>query len=142
MSNVTDLDSPYQTAGALFSGRATQATARRLRRTRQHLSSYRHDLMIAMRVVNSVEREMMKAEWENWLLDENTRCRQLQIMMLRDHRTTAIQQGTDSQQVLEVNDRERKGQLDKLRTWQDEYCGSCQLEQEMLLDGRKHLTFG
>lgn len=85
----------------------------------------------------------MKAEWENWLLDENTRCKQVQ-MMLREDRTTVNKRGkgADSQQVLELKDRERSGRLDELRRWQDEYCGSCHLEQEMLLDGRKHLTFG
>ncbi|KAJ5042743.1 uncharacterized protein L3040_004140 [Drepanopeziza brunnea f. sp. 'multigermtubi'] len=140
ITNVTDLDLPYQTAGSLFSGKATQSTARRLRRTRQHLGSYRHDLMIAMRVVNTVEREMLKAEWENWLLDENARCKQVQTM-LRDDRATVDkrEQEAESQHILEVNER---GRLDKLWKWHDDYCGSCQLEQDLLLTGKKHLTFG
>lgn len=145
IANLTDLDSPFQTAGTSFSESATRSTARRLRRTRQHLGSYRHDLLVAVRVVNNVEREMMRAEWENWLLDENSRCKQVQ-MMLRENRTNISPnrriKGADSQQVIEAQERERIGKLDDLKRWREEYCGSCKLEQDLLLQGRKHLTFG
>ncbi|EHK99257.1 putative protein SIP3 [Glarea lozoyensis 74030] len=50
-------------AGALFSSTPTRSTARRLHRTRQNLGSYRHDLIVAMRVVNSIEREMIQADF-------------------------------------------------------------------------------
>jgi hypothetical protein len=98
--------------------------------------------MVAMRVVNNVEREMMRAEWENWLLDENSRCKQAQIM-LRENRTVPSNRktkGATSQQVIE--DLEKAHRLESLRQWHEEYCGSCKLEQDMLLKGRKHLTFG
>jgi hypothetical protein len=102
--------------------------------------------MVAMRVVNNVEREMLRAEWENWLLDENARCKQVQLI-LREHRTSPSSnkkntKGTDSQKILEAKERERKEKLDELRRWQEEYCGSCKMEQEMLVKGRKHLSFG
>jgi hypothetical protein len=145
ITNITDLDSSYHTAGTSFSEAATRSTARRLRRTRQHLGSYRHDLLVAMRVVNNVEREMMRAEWENWLLDENTRCKQVQVM-LREHRSNSSVnkriKGTESQQVIEAKERERIGKIEDLKKWHEEYCGSCKMEQDMLLKGRKHLTFG
>ncbi len=144
ISNITDLDSPYQYAGVPFSETATRATAERLRRTRQHLGSYRHDLMIAMRVVNGVEREMMKAEWENWLLDENTRCKQVQVLLQEPTSSTSKSKKTkvvESQLVLD-NQVKEKSRLDSLRTWQKDYCGSCKLEQDMLRNGSKHLTFG
>src|SRR5271154_7385946 len=89
IANATDLDYPYQMAGTSFSETATRSTARRLRRTRQHLGSYRHDLIVAMRVVNNVEREILKAEWENWLLDENTRSKQVQMMIRESDRANA-----------------------------------------------------
>jgi hypothetical protein len=98
--------------------------------------------MVAMRVVNNVEREMMRAEWENWLLDENARCKQAQII-LRENRTISSNRktkGATSQQVIE--DREKAHRLESLRQWHEEYCGSCKLEQDMLLKGQKHLTFG
>lgn len=121
----------------MFSERATQSTARRLRRTRQHLGSYRHELMIAIRVVNSVEREMIMAEWENWLLDENQQCRQVQ-MMLQEHRTSKPSKVKDAQRVLEMIERDRR--MDELRTWQEDYCGSCRHEQDKLQQQRKYLT--
>lgn len=131
--NVTDLDSQHEAAGALFSQRATQSTARRLRRTRQHLGSYRHELMIAIRVVNNVEREMVKAEWENWLLDENHRCRQVQMMLQEDRKKRKRQQG-DSQQAMVTSEQQLR--MDELRTWHENYCGNCRLEQEKLLKER------
>jgi len=98
-----------------------------------------------MRVVNNVEREMMRAEWENWLLDENTRCKQVQIM-LRENRTNISTKrrikGVDSQKVMVAKDQERNEKMDELRRWHEDYCGSCKREQEMLLEGRKSLTFG
>jgi hypothetical protein len=101
--------------------------------------------MVAMRVVNNVEREMLKAEWENWLLDENTRCKQVQMMLRENRRGKSPNKrvkGADSQQVLAAKERERSSRMDDLTRWQEDYCGSCKLEQERLLDGRKHLAFG
>lgn len=138
--NITDLDSPYQNVGVSFSETSTRSTAKRLRRTRQHLGSYRHDLLVAMRVVNNVEREMIRAEWENWLLDENTRCRQAQVM-LRENRTTVSTSRKGKQQVL-IAKNEKSERMDGLRKWQEEYCGSCKLEQDMLRKERNHLAFG
>jgi hypothetical protein len=100
--------------------------------------------MVALRVVNSVEREMMRAEWENWLLDENTRCKQAQVM-LRENRANASPikkiKGAGSQKIMEAKERERRDKLEGLREWQEEYCGSCKMEQEMLSKRRKHLSF-
>ncbi|KAK0113136.1 SNF1-interacting protein [Cadophora gregata] len=137
IANVTDLGSQYEAAGALFSRRATQSTAQRLRRARQHLGSYRHELMIAIRVVNNVEREMVKAEWENWLLNENQSCRQVQVMLQDDRRRKPTTQG-ESQQTTGIREQERRA--DELRRWQEEYCGSCRFEQEMLLQERRDFT--
>lgn len=145
ITNITDLDSPYQSAGALFSETVTRSTARRLRRTRQHLGSYRHDLVVAMRVVNNIEREMVKAEWENWLLDENTKCKQVQTMLQENHTSSTPSKkskGSDSQKVIAAKEKERSGRLDDMRKWHEEYCTSCKLEQDLLDKGRKHLTFG
>jgi hypothetical protein len=100
--------------------------------------------MVAMRVVNNVEREVVRAEWENWLLDENTRCKQVQIM-LRENRTNGSPgkkiKSAISDKAMEAKERERKDRLDELRRWQEEYCGSCKMEQERFLKGRKHLSF-
>ncbi|PQE18671.1 PH domain-containing protein [Rutstroemia sp. NJR-2017a BVV2] len=145
IANVTDLDSPYDMAGAPFGKTSTRATARRLRRTRQNLGSYRHDLIIAMRVVNNVEREMLKAEWENWLLDENMRCKQA-AMILRENRTSTLPtgkvKGGHRQEVLSESEVSGDDSMNGLRQWHQEYCGSCKAEQDMLTEGRQDLAFG
>jgi hypothetical protein len=135
------MDNPYQDAGISFSELATRSTARRLRRTRQNLGTYRHDLLIAMRVVNNVEREMLRAEWENWLLDENTRCKQVQ-WILRENKTklSSSEKGKAPDFQLHLDSKE-KDKMEVLRQWQEEYCGSCKREQELLLDGKKTLAF-
>lgn len=144
IANVTDLDSPYDMAGAPFGKTSTRATARRLRRTRQSLGSYRHDLIIAMRVVNNVEREMLKAEWENWLLDENMRCKQA-AMILRENRTSTLPTGKTKggprQEVLSGNEVSGDDSMNSLRQWHQEYCGSCKAEQDMLAQGQQDLAF-
>ncbi|KAF2128766.1 hypothetical protein P153DRAFT_340969 [Dothidotthia symphoricarpi CBS 119687] len=47
---------------------------RRLHRTRQNLGTHRHDLLVALRVVNRIEKEVVEAEYENWLRDETKKC--------------------------------------------------------------------
>lgn len=140
IANVTDMDSAYQMAGTSFSQSSTRSTARRLRRTMQHLGTYRHDLMVAMRVVNNVEQEMLRAEWENWVLEENSRCLKVRIM-LRENRTNTSQhkwvKGFDAQQAFRDDAKEKIAKFDGLRKWQEEYCGSCQKEQERLQIVRK-----
>jgi hypothetical protein len=138
IANISNMDTSHEQAGASFSELATRATARRLRRTRQHLGAYRHDLLVAMRVVNSIEREILRAEWENWLLDENTRCKQAQ-MLLQDNSNPSNDRSVgkaDGQQVMDIKDKRMKN----LRSWQEEYCGSCRREQEALHQGQ-HLGF-
>jgi hypothetical protein len=100
-----------------------------------------------MRVVNSIEREMMQAEWENWLLDENTRCKQVQAMLSEDREAVvpsfkSKSQGGSEQKILAMDGLERRKRLANLRVWHEEYCGSCKLEQDMILHERKHLAFG
>lgn len=117
---------------------STSFTARRLQRTRQTLGSYRHDLLVAMRVVNSVEREMLRAEWENWLLDENNRCRQVGRMLQDrdrdsnqaiDHTpSSGTSQGAGKEQ--QVVDAKGRTRLDDVQAWYEEYCGSCRRERD------------
>ncbi|KAI1460736.1 hypothetical protein F4805DRAFT_374009 [Annulohypoxylon moriforme] len=107
IANGTDADAPPEQAGAAMAWSSSRATARRLRSTRQKLGSYRHDLIVAMRTVNSVEREVVRAEWENWLLDENHRCEQVEA--------------------------KRRN----LQAWHEEYCGSCKADREALIQERE-----
>lgn len=150
--NNTSLDSPYEEAGATLSSGNSKATARRLRRTRQRLGSYRHDLLVAMRVVNNIEKEMIQSEWENWLADENLRCEQVK-MMLSDKssngsssssstssssKTAATVKVSDGKQkVLRPVDEKR---IESLKGWHAEYCGSCRRETLNLLESRSSMA--
>ncbi|OTB08046.1 hypothetical protein M426DRAFT_317559 [Hypoxylon sp. CI-4A] len=144
ITNASDVDTPYEYAGASLSWSSSRATARRLRQTRQKLGTYRHDLLVAMRMVNSVEREMLHAEWENWLLDENHRCGQVEVVL------AAWNSSADSglkgeilrqQKVLGGGDKEKDETKRKnLQLWHDEYCGSCKHDRESLLQERESLS--
>ncbi|EPE03519.1 ph domain-containing protein [Ophiostoma piceae UAMH 11346] len=134
IANATDLNSRYEDAGELLLLPASRATASRLRRTRQKLASYRHDLVVAMRVVNSVEREMVQSEWENWLDDETYRCDQVHEMLLRQGRDNGSGDGSgdgngDDSSAAVVSER-----LALLAHWHKDYCGSCEADQRALED--------
>jgi hypothetical protein len=128
VANSTSLDSPFEDTGSVLSSMASRATARRLRRTRQRLGSYRHDLVVAMRIVNSIEREVVQSEWENWLADENLRCDQLKIVI--DGKLDKSKRGT-AQKILAQDDGD--GRKAVLRQWYDEYCGSCRTDQQAVM---------
>lgn len=85
--------------------------------SRQRLGSYRHELLVAMRVVNSIEREVIKAEWERWLLSENGKCKQ--IGKLLDQRDGLLPHDGGGKQ----HDRKT------VRVWHSIYCSSCSREQ-------------
>lgn len=114
ISNTTDLSAPYELAGVGLADKNTRSTARRIRRSRQQLGSYRHDLLVAMRVVNRIEGEMISAEWENWLVGEVSRCASIREAF----------SGEKGQKLLES----KKGRERELIEWQRDYCGSCKAE--------------
>lgn len=135
---------PYQSAGVSCMESSSKSTAKRLRRTRQRLGSYRHDLLVAMRVVNNVEQEMIRAEWENFLLDENTRCKQVGRMLAEGRSTSDTSKKSNRpglQKETEDDAENARERTAAVKSWQDEYCGSCKLEQDMLQRGGKHLSF-
>ncbi|KAF2665034.1 transcription factor SipA3 [Microthyrium microscopicum] len=83
--------------------RSTRSMLARITKTRHNFGSYRHDLLVALRMVGSVEREMLQAEWENWVMSESNRCRQVETLLHTAGRN-------DTQ---------------KLRSWWEQYCMSC-----------------
>ncbi|KAF1967343.1 transcription factor SipA3 [Bimuria novae-zelandiae CBS 107.79] len=87
---------------------------RRLHRTRQNLGSHRHDLLVALRVVNRIEKEVIEAEYENWLLDETHKCERIGTML-----------GDDG----------RKGKKE-VEAWVKGYCGDCERALGGVRDGR------
>ena len=121
-----NLDARYQSQ-QLPSMRPSQTPAtRRLQRSREHLGLQRHDLLVAMRVVNSIEREMMQAEWENWLIEENVKCKHLGAVLSQNTMEFPVKKNDDGQHVSEA----RLARLKEIRAWQQQYCESCDKELE------------
>ncbi|KAF2711070.1 hypothetical protein K504DRAFT_466097 [Pleomassaria siparia CBS 279.74] len=88
---------------------ATHASLR-LHRTRQSLGSRRHDLLVALRVVNRIEREVLEAEYENFLVDEAKKCEKVGNMLKRDG---------------QVEGKEKEnGKV--IQEWVQGYCGDCE----------------
>ncbi|KAI1431642.1 PH domain-containing protein [Xylaria sp. CBS 124048] len=150
LTNSSNIDASQEDAAApLSTWGKSRETARRLRNTRQRLGAYRHDLVVAMRVVNSVESEMLKLEWENWLTDENHRCERVgaglqeassklsgsDVDLTMAQRMQKVFKGGDSDKVKLAEKRER------LKQWYEEYCGSCKVDHQALVRGREREGF-
>ena len=100
------------------------AAARQLYKSRQHLGLQRHDLMVAMRVVNAIEREILQAEWENWLLEENAKCKHLGALIHQNSTHLVRRQASNKQKALGVD----SSRLQKVQAWHQEYCEDCSRE--------------
>ncbi|KAL6869527.1 SNF1-interacting protein [Amphichorda felina] len=136
--DVTDMDAPWEDAGFSFSSPTTRSTARRLRRTRQRLGTYRHDLVVAMRVVNSVEREMLQSEWENWLVNEVSLCEDLATVLQSADKGGNAEGEATMQKVLRSMG---TGKREALMEWQKKHCGSCKADHEAVMTERKLTGF-
>ncbi|KAF2972852.1 hypothetical protein GQX73_g838 [Xylaria multiplex] len=150
IANNSSIDATPEDAGSsLSSWSPSRATARRLRRTRQKLGSYRHDLVVAMRLVNSVEMEMLRSEWENWLVDENSRCEQVGMMLQDAPSKTGGSKANSvkaqfAQKVLgggiDNNTDKQADEKENLHQWYEKYCGSCRVDHEALLHEREGVS--
>ncbi|KAG9809519.1 hypothetical protein KCU68_g21248, partial [Aureobasidium melanogenum] len=69
------------TATTTMSKGSSKRSQLRLQRTRHSLARYRHDLLVALRVVNRVEEEVVHAEWEDWVFEEERKCIKVEAMM-------------------------------------------------------------
>ncbi|KAH8198104.1 hypothetical protein TruAng_007725 [Truncatella angustata] len=150
ITNSTDIDAPYEDSGATLSSATSRATAMRLKKSRQRLGAYRHDLLVAMRMVNSVEREMIQGEWENWLLDENSRCEQVGTVLRlwnstsnngeKPEKASGLELDSEgAQKVLREKDDRKK---EALKSWYEDYCGSCRHDKDELIRSREAVTLG
>jgi hypothetical protein len=84
-------------------GKYSGSTMARIKRSRRAFGEYRHDLLVALRLVGRVEQEVIRAEWENWVSGEGRRCKHAQRIL----------QGEGSNKT------------EGLREWWDQYCPSC-----------------
>ncbi|EGD94874.1 transcription factor SipA3 [Trichophyton tonsurans CBS 112818] len=104
--------------------------AYRLQRTRERLGSYRHNLLVGLKVVNSIEKEVLHLEWERWLRRETGRCAMLDIMLKE---RIQYHDNNDYDGVLGVRKQILSGNQKEIEKWYKEYCSSCQQDQEKVL---------
>ncbi|ETI22403.1 hypothetical protein G647_06478 [Cladophialophora carrionii CBS 160.54] len=93
----------------IHAGRSDSPAAQ-VQQNRQRLASHRHNLLVAVRVVNSVEKELMLAAWEQWVTAEHRRCQVVEGIVLGDLSQNSTGVGKE------------------LTDWYDEYCTSCRDE--------------
>lgn len=133
----TDMDAPWEDAGASLSAPASRSTAQRLRRTRQRLGSHRHDLLVAMRMVNSIEREMLQSEWDNWLVNEKSLCDNLDSVLGSEGHETRTSADDAAKKVMRSMSSERR---EVLKGWRDKHCGSCKHDYAAMMLERKRTS--
>ena len=126
-NQLADLDAP------LPSDLPANREARTIQRTRRKLGVYRHDLLVAMRVVNSIEREVVRTEWERWVGSERRRCRQLGAV-LDGAASGRGSHGADGNGNSKSNGTigELGTRKEEVQRWFGEYCQSCQSEYARL----------
>lgn len=120
---------PPGSADDIISPKSRAPTALRVQRTRQTLASHRHDLLVAMRVVNSIEREMEQAQWEHWLMEEAVKCKQLGILIEQNSTRPSADKHSKGKQ--EAGTRDTSKQMEQAREWYGEYCRSCESERAL-----------
>ncbi|KAK5090136.1 SNF1-interacting protein [Lithohypha guttulata] len=103
------------------------AIAHRLHLTRENLALKRHDLIVAMRVVNSIEREVIVGEYEKFAIAEHRRCKAIEPIF--DANGTSSSGGG---KALVAGTGGSKKEQARLLEWYAEYCGSCGREAERI----------
>ncbi|CDM33777.1 hypothetical protein DTO013E5_1535 [Penicillium roqueforti] len=107
----------------------TKSAIKRFQQTRERLGMYRHNLLVALRVVNSIEKEVVQTEWERWLREEVRRCRQVEVLLGGE-----ATPGDDSQTGRTTKaERVFAEHADNVKQWHEEYCSSCRMEQEHVI---------
>lgn len=103
------LQNPASATSSHSSFNPSTDSTRRLLRTRQNLGSHRHDLLVALRVVNRIEKEVVEAEYENWLRDETYKCSKVGAL---------------------IKEAGGKGKEKQVEAWVEGYCGDCKKSME------------
>ncbi|KAI9819364.1 MAG: SNF1-interacting protein [Phylliscum demangeonii] len=119
-------DSSSSSSSSASSPWPRSPSATRFRHARHHLGAYRHDLLVAMRVVNRMERDLLQAEWARWVTAELFRCEQADEAI---HANETETETADGNATLPGRG------LPALRRWHQAYCGSCRRERRRLEEG-------
>ncbi|KAK6344558.1 SNF1-interacting protein [Orbilia brochopaga] len=75
-----------------------QPLSKKFELTRRKLGIYRHDLLVALSLLNRLETDILLSEWESWVWKEKSRCRQA-----RDALQDAARLGGDGPDSLNVS---------------------------------------
>lgn len=119
-------ESPWVVGSPSPRDAVTKSATRRLQQTRERLATYRHNLLVALRVVNSIEKEVVQSEWERWLRQELRRCNQVEMLLHKDEGDDVADVGTGQDQRVFAE------LTDDIKEWYERYCTSCQSEQEQV----------
>lgn len=71
---VTNPNGKWEFAGRDYGNSATKRMAQTLKRKRQNLAVYRNNLLVSLRLINRYEQDVVRAQWESWLVEENRKC--------------------------------------------------------------------
>jgi hypothetical protein len=76
-------------------------------------------LLVALRVVNRIEKEVVEAEYENWLLDETHKCSKVGALL---------------------DEASKKGKEKQVEAWVKGYCGDCEKSLRNVKEARTGLA--
>lgn len=108
------------------------STTNRLRKMRQRLGSYRHDIMVALRLIDRIERNAVRAEYEHWLFTENKMCLQVQRLLHGKIQRSQSDSSESTNNVTASSSRVSTNRLEQMSEWLNTYCESCRAEQNMI----------
>ena len=104
----------------LSSSTSLLGSGTRLHRSRDAMARYRHDLLVAIRVVNRIERDVVLAEWQDWVRAEEAKCARVEEMLLDRRHSGKKNRGTTTVEVEELDAELGDGFA--------RYCASCRSE--------------
>ena len=148
---------PSSSSSSSSSSSTTQKANTRISHARQNLATHRHDLLVALRMLNSMDRELVRAEWEAWVVDESRRCRRMADVLTTTAQTKKNNNNKNKNRKPRQEEREEVkpdssssspssfdpefdfdldtdslNNLSRLRSWFDEYCDSCLAEEKRI----------
>ncbi|CCX34380.1 Similar to Uncharacterized PH domain-containing protein C19A8.02; acc. no. O13818 [Pyronema omphalodes CBS 100304] len=92
----------YDAPGGMAAGNGGNSTGRcaakfwhspSIQAGQEKLGVVRHDLVVAIRMVNSMEKDMVRAEWERWVVGERRRCAMVRRVL--GDRITELEEGDE-----------------------------------------------
>lgn len=131
-NSISDVNLPLSASTYSDEDPTQKSASRRLRRTLQRLATSRHDLLVGLRVINSIEQEVLLTEWERWLQQETDRCKMIDAM-LNSGEGDEDDNGAGAQRFFSER-------TEDVRRWYEDYCLSCQRDRNAILGSERRMT--